>query len=134
MHFCYLIINETGRNTYVGYTVNPTKRLRQHNGEIKGGAKYTSRNGRAWQYIAIISSPVFDNHLALSLEWHMKEHKRGKTRGSSFDPITNRINLLQKAIQHEKFKDLPIWLHVANTEYKCAFETAFSTFNNVDVV
>jgi predicted GIY-YIG superfamily endonuclease len=134
MHFCYLIINETGRNTYVGYTINPTKRLRQHNGEIKGGAKYTSRNGRAWQYIAIISSPAFDNHLALSLEWHMKEHKRGRKRDALFNPITNRIALLQKALQHEKFKDLHIWLHVANPVYKDAFSNAFITFKNVDLV
>jgi len=27
---------------YVGKTTNLTKRLRQHNGEIQGGAKYTS--------------------------------------------------------------------------------------------
>jgi putative endonuclease len=26
---------------YTGITTNPTKRIRQHNGEITGGAKYT---------------------------------------------------------------------------------------------
>jgi len=37
---CYIL--ENGRSTYVGITNNRVKRLRQHNSEISGGAKYTS--------------------------------------------------------------------------------------------
>ena len=40
--------------TYVGYTTNPEHRLRQHNGEIKGGAKKTAFGGRQWKIAAVV--------------------------------------------------------------------------------
>ena len=35
-HSCYILYNQNGL-TYNGYTVNFKRRIRQHNGEIKGG-------------------------------------------------------------------------------------------------
>jgi predicted GIY-YIG superfamily endonuclease len=40
-HYCYILKNEDNQRTYNGYTVNTEKRLRQHNGIIKGGARAT---------------------------------------------------------------------------------------------
>jgi len=40
-YFTYILECSDG-TYYVGKTVDLKKRLRQHNGEIKGGAKYTS--------------------------------------------------------------------------------------------
>lgn len=40
--FCYLLRSLNPANpmsTYVGFTVNPKRRIRQHNGEIKAGAR-----------------------------------------------------------------------------------------------
>jgi len=46
---CYIIKNKNC--TYVGVSNNAEKRLRAHNGVIKGGAKYTTSKGSGWKHI-----------------------------------------------------------------------------------
>lgn len=65
-HYVYLLKNNS-RRTYVGYTVDPPRRLRQHNGEIVGGAKRT-RRGRPWEMLCYISG-FLDKKTALQFEW-----------------------------------------------------------------
>uniref|UniRef100_A0A0G4I1S9 Structure-specific endonuclease subunit SLX1 homolog n=1 Tax=Chromera velia CCMP2878 TaxID=1169474 RepID=A0A0G4I1S9_9ALVE len=56
MHFfaCYLL-QSLSRSfaTYVGFTVNPPRRIRQHNGEIKNGAHRT-RRCRPWKMVLVV--------------------------------------------------------------------------------
>ena len=50
LYACYLLTSLQPRfvqHTYVGFTVNPQRRIRQHNGEITQGAKRT-RSKRPW--------------------------------------------------------------------------------------
>lgn len=67
---CYLLKSlKPGftNRTYFGYTKNPTKRLRQHNGEIVGGAKATTKF-RPWQIVCLVTG--FPNkRTALQFEW-----------------------------------------------------------------
>ena len=61
MFFCYILssLNEKYLNsTYIGFTDNPLHRIRQHNGEIKGGAKFTKRK-RPWQLILYLKCQIF---------------------------------------------------------------------------
>lgn len=103
-HYVYVLWNAARTHTYAGYTVNPKRRLRQHNGEIKGGAKYTSKYG-PWSFAFVIACDTWDNHKALSFEWHIKPHSR-KILGLGFSAIQRRFDLLCKAIGHPKFKEL----------------------------
>jgi putative endonuclease len=41
MYFTYILLCHDG-TYYVGQTTNVEKRIKQHNGILKGGAKYTS--------------------------------------------------------------------------------------------
>lgn len=53
-HSCYLIEPvHYSRPIYVGYTVNFSHRIRQHNGEIVGGAKKTRRH-RPWRPVCVL--------------------------------------------------------------------------------
>ena len=50
--FVYILREKEGVGTYVGYSPWPEKRLRQHNGELSGGAQCTE--GRQWEHALIV--------------------------------------------------------------------------------
>ena len=78
--FCYMLASVDGRKTYVGATVNPDRRLRQHNGEIGGGAKATK--GRVWRRRFLVGG--FQGEVpALQFEWRWKWLTR-QAPGSTF--------------------------------------------------
>ena len=61
--------------SYVGVTNNLARRMRQHNGIIVGGARYT-RACRPWAFFAVFQ--VSNRHDALSIEWKIKHQKKSK--------------------------------------------------------
>ena len=63
---------------YVGMTTHPDRRLRQHNGEIVGGGRYTSKH-RPWQ-MRVVYGPYFSRSEALKAEYALKHSKRGEAR------------------------------------------------------
>jgi predicted GIY-YIG superfamily endonuclease len=76
MYVCYLISN--GRCTYIGITNDMAHRLRQHNGELVGGARYTSRKaveGQPWAVAALVTG-IESKSDALSFEKHVHMRRR----------------------------------------------------------
>jgi len=77
--YVYLLESTSGK-TYIGATVNMNRRLRQHNKEIKGGARYTSKwvvRGETWKHICHVSGfPTWVD--ALQFEWKWKHLTRYK--------------------------------------------------------
>jgi predicted GIY-YIG superfamily endonuclease len=77
---CYCLVSETGR-TYVGFSVNLDRRLRQHNGELVGGAKATK--GLSWKRMCSVAGfPT--QQAALQFEWKWKFLTR-KQSGSAVE-------------------------------------------------
>jgi len=69
--FRYIIFSGNNGRTYIGSTVDINKRIRQHNGDIKGGARYTK--GGQWEYYCVIYNLTQnEKNLCLSEEWHLK--------------------------------------------------------------
>ncbi|KAI3985201.1 hypothetical protein MKX01_015135 [Papaver californicum] len=75
----YLILSTNAPlKTYVGVTTNFSRRLKQHNGELKGGAK-ASRTGRPWICACIIQG-FKDHSEACQLESKWKNFSRKMPR------------------------------------------------------
>ena len=92
---CYIIENKG--YTYVGVSNNVKKRLRAHNGEIKGGAKYTTSKGSGWKHICVIHG--FPTKIeSMQFEWALK-HVPPRNAGG----IKNRIKKLQILLHRENW-------------------------------
>jgi len=80
-----------GRKTYVGATINPDRRLRQHNGEIAGGARAT--HGRKWKRVFLVSG-FTDERAALRFEWRWKYLTRQAPGDSFLERRAHALSLL----------------------------------------
>lgn len=78
----YLVyVLKSDNYSYVGMTNDFLRRLRQHNKEIKGGAKCTSRRDH-WYPICIIDGfPTMVE--AMQCEWSLKHYMKKKFKGLS---------------------------------------------------
>ena len=98
--FVYLLVAEDGA-TYVGATVDLEHRLRQHNGQIGGGAKATHvrvARGQTWRRHCYVSG-FPDNHAALQFEWRWKSLSRVVQRQTqSLEPLERRLEALQRLL------------------------------------
>lgn|SRR3989344_2463332 len=63
---------------YVGSTTDFNRRLRQHNGDVKGGGRYTAKH-RPWRMRALFG-PYLDRSEAFKAEMALKHGKRGGAR------------------------------------------------------
>ena len=89
----YVLINTLHRKTYIGITNKPERRIRQHNGELVGGAKYTTSNKGDGQWIFYGFIKNVNKSTALSLEKKIKIRSR-KISGSPIDKRMKAIDSL----------------------------------------
>lgn len=105
---CYILRNNNEKyknRTYNGFTNNIKRRIRQHNGIIKGGAKYTCRyriDENSWQIIAIVSG-FPDKINALQCEWRIKHPDNKKRRKNKYNTPSGRIMGLNEVLKLNKW-------------------------------
>ena len=103
--------------TYAGVSPDPIQRLRKHNGEISGGAKYTLSKGSGWEHICLVHG--FHNKIqSMQFEWAVKHvaprnvggiesrikkliYIFNKEKWTSKSPIANEVNLTLEWIQND---------------------------------
>jgi predicted GIY-YIG superfamily endonuclease len=102
MNYCYLLYTDKGQ-TYVGATVDPDRRLRQHNKEISGGARSTSirvEQGQNWKRACYITN-IPEWRSALQIEWRWKQLGRTQFKNIK-NPVERRLYSLKKLLSLEK--------------------------------
>ena len=83
----YCLATPDAQCSYVGVTSDVAHRLRQHRGEIQGGAVATSRDGERidWRLVCVLRGFLTRRH-ALQFEW--RAHRGGLKRRRKF-PMTH---------------------------------------------
>ena len=101
MSYVYLLVSTNG-NTYIGATVNLERRLRQHNKEIKGGARATGikvTQGEIWTRVAHVSG-FPDWKSTLQFEWRWKQISRKLP--VNMIPLERRFKALKKLMELDR--------------------------------
>jgi predicted GIY-YIG superfamily endonuclease len=81
--------------TYAGVSPDPVKRLRKHNGEISGGAKYTKSVGPGWTHVCLVHG--FQTKIqSLQFEWAVK-HVPPRNSGGLISRLKKLYTILNKA-------------------------------------
>ncbi|AIN98999.1 structure-specific endonuclease, putative [Leishmania panamensis] len=102
---------------YIGYTVNPLRRLRQHNGELVNGARRTSRRGRPWTIVCCVSG-FTDDRAALKFEWCWQHPTVSARLRNTIDVLTGLRRLpyavatLHLLVRASLFCQLDLTLHI----------------------
>lgn len=82
-YIVYLLFNDSNPCTYVGSTNNFARRIRQHNGEITGGARYTERNRPnlgVWKIYGFIENLTKHNALSIEKKIQIRSRKMKQKR------------------------------------------------------
>ena len=92
--WAFYIIQNKGY-TYAGVSPDPVKRLRKHNGEISGGAKYTQSKGPGWTHVCLVHG--FQTKIqALQFEWAVK-HVPPRDSGGLINRLKKLYCVLNKS-------------------------------------
>ena len=119
--YCYILRNPQNNMTYNGFTNKPKRRIRQHNQEIKGGAKFTKKFGNGdWEMYALVTG-FPDKINALQCEWKIKYPNNKRPRPKQYSGSDGRIKGLNEVLKLDRWtnqstldnKDskFTVWIH-----------------------
>ncbi|KAK1353123.1 Structure-specific endonuclease subunit SLX1-like [Heracleum sosnowskyi] len=126
-HFfaCYLLTSLSPRykgHTYIGFTVNPKRRIKQHNGELTSGA-FRTKSKRPWEMaLCIYGFPT--NIAALQFEWawqHPTESlavREAASKFKSFSGIANKVKLALTMLTLPSWQSLDLTVNFFSTKYQ----------------
>ena len=93
---CYVLRHHKKNRTYFGMTNDINRRLRQHNGEISGGARYTTSHGPGW-VVHFVVHGFIGRRDCLRFEWRMKHTNAGQHH-RFMNPCARREYIMQKLL------------------------------------
>lgn len=126
--YCYLLRSLQCKNssaTYIGFTVDPHHRLRQHNGEIANGAFKTSKR-RPWMHVVLIGG--FPNKFtALQFEWQWQHSQKARvlsktslSANSRISGVKSKLFVLCHLLKAPLWAQLNLTIYVVDSTYYSA--------------
>ncbi|XP_013117363.1 structure-specific endonuclease subunit SLX1 homolog [Stomoxys calcitrans] len=127
---------------YIGFTVNPNRRIKQHNrGKDFGGAKKTSQKG-PWKMVMIIHG--FPNNIAaLQFEWAWQQPTLS-SRLKLFPELKRKLpketyfqynfRILSRMLNVGPWERLPLIIQWLENEYECDFDITSLPPNHMRIV
>ena len=96
----YLLYNKCSKMTYIGITKDLEKRIKQHNGTLRGGAKFTKafKKDGEWEIYGFIDQ--LSEHEARSFEI---KSKKDKSKRKNETNLERRVRIMEE-ISHKKLK------------------------------
>jgi hypothetical protein len=119
--------------------VNLERRLKQHNGVLKGGARATHNRG-PWNFLIVITSHCWECiSTAMQHEWSIKYPTRKRPRPKEYNGKLGRLRSLQKVFEHmEKVNCVDIICYVHNDYVELMHDISipfdFVTINSIDAI
>lgn len=112
VYCCYLLRSlSSPRSTYIGFTTDPLKRLRQHNGELCAGARRTHAR-RPWEMVAVVVG--FPTHVsALQFEWAWQHPRASRVARDATRGLWSGVGAGAKLRILFALLDLPPWREAA---------------------
>ena len=94
-YLVYLLINTSNNCTYIGMTNNIERRIRQHNSDLVGGAKYTKNKKGEGEWLIYGTINNLNKNIALSIEKKIQKRSR-KSIGKT--PLERRLNCITQVL------------------------------------
>ena len=132
--YVYLLISSS-KSTYIGATIDLNRRLRQHNGELVGGAKATKikvKKGEIWERACHVSEfPSWQ--AALQFEWRWKRLCRKFSK--KMYPLERRLNALKMllSLDSSTSKAIPFLEWETPPKVNLEIEDAEILWNNIKI-
>lgn len=141
LYGCYLLQSvRNHRRTYIGFTMDPRRRLRQHNGEIKGGARKTDR-WKPWNMVLCVWG-FPGKVLALQFEYawqhpSLSRHVRDKVahlgfcklaghgKQSPVQGVDKNVRVLLEMLQAIPYNRIPLRVHFLEESLWTGLENLF---------
>ncbi|BDA45873.1 probable structure-specific endonuclease subunit SLX1 at N-terminal half [Coccomyxa sp. Obi] len=127
---CYLLKSKNEKlkgKTYIGFTVNPKRRIRQHNGEISAGA-YKTKSGRPWGMVLVVYGfPTKVQALQFEWAWQHPEKSlavrdlvaelKGTRKSAGLTGAKGKLRLLILLLNSEQWRYFPLSVQFLSSEY-----------------
>ncbi|XP_054714897.1 structure-specific endonuclease subunit slx1-like [Uloborus diversus] len=129
---CYLLhsLNEKYKGrTYIGFTVDPNRRIKQHNKGLKAGGAWKTNDKGPWDMVLIIHG--FPNDVsALRFEWAWQNPLKSRRlrhvpkKIPRESALKYRFRVMSEMLQVGPWNRLPLTVQWLNVAYKIDFEVS----------